>query len=1335
MNHILPPTLSIQKDVYRISVNETLTIRCWGNQSLEWTWLKDKTVTDSHITVNDCIHQSPFCKMLTLSKAMANDTGSYQCSYQDSESMNNATSASIYIYVEDPRSPFVTSPVSNHPEVVYIGDNNTTLIRCVGSMADLNVTLIARYPEKEFIADGKTMHWDSKTGFTIPGNLIKYAGYVFCKTRIDGESHVSSLYIVAVVGYMMYSLNLNPYPQVELTERATLTVECLAETELNVGVKFVWHYNAQELLPDGRVTFKAHRHAFSQRLKLSSTLILVNITTKDSGNYSCTVDSGRMTLSKSTRVLIYEKTFIAMEPGMGLEYEVNAGQNIEIPVKFKSYPKPEVKWYKNGEILNHNYRITAGYTLSISDLNEEDSGVYEVILTNPVTKEKHPHQYNLVVNVPPRILENALSLPRDYFEYGSEQKLTCTIDAVPAPETIQWQWLSEEDCPIGDKKRDFGKVSKQHNCKGWKNISDSSGGNQIKKYEALQNRVNKYKIRTTSTLEIQAANTSAFYRCLARNKAGEDKRMIFFQVTWGLDIHVFPVNNPIESENVVLQCTTKKKRYVNLTWYKLSSNTSHCQHGMKQCRECKNPDDFHKLSSIDCDTDYANVSLQLRFQNISLQDQGMYVCMARNQKTNEIQCLTKYVLVQERMPPAVIGLQHASVNASETLEITCNVSGVPTPRITWFKNNQTVLKDSGVVFLESNQTLTIQRVKKEDSGVYTCLACNDLGCSWTEATISVQDSEVKTNNELILLICAAVFSLFLWLLLVILFRIVKRSTRKDVKTGYLSIIMDPDELPLGDHSDQLSYDAQKWEFPRDRLRLGKPLGRGAFGQVVEATAFGIDKSSTCKTVAVKMLKEGATSSEHRALLSELKILIHIGHHLNVVNLLGACTKPGGPLMVIVEYCKNGNLSNYLRGKRDEFVSYKTKPLKPRHIKDKYTDYILWQMKCRLDSIASSHSSASSGFLEERSISEADEEAGEDPCKNLLTMEDLISYSFQVARGMDFLASRKCIHRDLAARNILLSESNIVKICDFGLARDIYKDPDYVRKGDARLPLKWMAPETIFDRVYTTQSDVWSFGVLLWEIFSLGASPYPGVPIDENFCRRLKEGTRMKMPDYASPEIYQTMLCCWHDEPKLRPTFSELVDHLGNLLQAYAQQDGKDYIPLTMTQNMEDDSGVSLQTSPVSCMEEGESCEPMFHYVNGIPNRNYLQSAKGPSRPVSIKTFDSVPVELPETILQEDNMTDSGMILSNDELQMLENRITQQSIPLSNIDSSKSKDSLTSETSTQTSDYQSGYHSDDMGAATNTADEKELLLGVQVSQSYHVPSVNYDTAVQYSTHID
>uniref|UniRef100_A0A7N4PNU0 Protein kinase domain-containing protein n=1 Tax=Sarcophilus harrisii TaxID=9305 RepID=A0A7N4PNU0_SARHA len=265
-------------------------------------------------------------------------------------------------------------------------------------------------------------------------------------------------------------------------------------------------------------------------------------------------------------------------------------------------------------------------------------------------------------------------------------------------------------------------------------------------------------------------------------------------------------------------------------------------------------------------------------------------------------------------------------------------------------------------------------------------------------------------------------------------------------------------------------------------------------------------------------------------------------------------------------------------------------------------------------------------------------------KQPITMEDLISYSFQVARGMEFLSSRKCIHRDLAARNILLSENNVVKICDFGLARDIYKNPDYVRKGDTRLPLKWMAPESIFDKIYSTKSDVWSYGVLLWEIFSLGASPYPGVQIDEDFCSRLKEGTRMRAPEYATSEIYQIMLDCWHKDPKERPRFSELVGKLGDLLQANVQKDGKDYIPLNniLTGN----NGFSYSTSAFT--------ESYFKEDNSTPKFNsgssddvrYVNAFKF-THPQRVKTFEELS---PKAIsVFEDYQADSGMVLAPQEL--------------------------------------------------------------------------------------
>uniref|UniRef100_A0A8C7XR93 receptor protein-tyrosine kinase n=1 Tax=Oryzias sinensis TaxID=183150 RepID=A0A8C7XR93_9TELE len=625
----------------------------------------------------------------------------------------------------------------------------------------------------------------------------------------------------------------------------------------------------------------------------------------------------------------------------------------------------------------------------------------------------------------------------------------------------------------------------------------------------------------------------------------------------------------IEGDDVILTCWATRYLYTDLQWL-----------------DSRNQVITSDVSSLQLS--HYSISLSLHLHNVSQNSTAGFKCRASN--------LYKRVDIKTRKRPWLSqNLTNQDVNSSSTLVMACYALGVPRPHILWYKNGVLVEESPGVT-LEEDGTLVIERVKKEDEGLYECVAQNIEGFAKTSAVVTVLGEDGKPNIEVIILVCTGAAATFLWLMLILFIRKLRKPAH--YKMGP-SIIIDPDEYPLNEQDDLLQYDSSKWEFPRDRLRLGKTLGHGAFGKVVEASAFGIDKLSTCKTVAVKMLKGGATSNERKALMSELKILIHIGHHLNVVNLLGACTKPGGPLMMIVEFCKYGNLSNYLRSKRDDFLVYKVAGSGCE---------LSELMKRRLESVASTGSSASSGFIEDKSYcdSEEEEDDSEDLYKRVLSLEDLICYSFQVAKGMEFLASRKCIHRDLAARNILLSENNVVKICDFGLARDIYKDPDYVRKGDARLPLKWMAPEAIFDKIYTTQSDVWSFGVLMWEIFSLGASPYPGVQIDEEFCCRLKEGTRMRAPDYASSEIYQTMLDCWQGEPKERPTFTELVERLGDLLQASVQQ-------VCRTKN----------------------CFFMSYYLHLLIFRNkiflnFFRNIK--IRPASVKTFDEVTMENAEAEL-------------------------------------------------------------------------------------------------------
>uniref|UniRef100_A0A9J7XZ01 receptor protein-tyrosine kinase n=1 Tax=Cyprinus carpio carpio TaxID=630221 RepID=A0A9J7XZ01_CYPCA len=1231
-----PPTLNITEKTLRINASDTLEITCRGRQNLEWSTPHNRSRSETRLTTTDCSGNGLFCSTLTLSKAVANETGEYRCFYKNLPVEDGKTSISVYVFIQDYRMPFVRM-AQDYDVVVFQ--------KCV-----YGVCLQQKYPVKELATDGKEVIWDSKRGFILPSHVVSYAGVVYCQTTIRNETYQSSPYIVAVVGYKIHDLTLSP-PHERLTVGERLMLNCTAHTELNVGIDFQWTFPHEKT--------RSYKKKLWNSLELSNTLIVENVTVNDTGEYICTASSGQMQKIARAPLIVYEKPFIALNDQILQTVEATAGQEeAKILVKYDAYPEPSVKWYKNNQLIvwKDEYRMkpNRGY-LTIYGVTEKDAGNYTVVMTNKITKEEQKRTFQLLVNVHPKIFEKEVPLDRDVHMYGSSPTLRCTASGGSSPVTIQWQWMPREDCPVRFLPKSDQNVVK---CGKWREISNNTGKNPIISPTS-----------TISTLKIQKAVDHALYRCIASNKMGIEERVIVFQVARFLNLSVLPSSNPIEGEDVVMRCVADRLLYSNLRWYRVTNIANPDASPAAVPCDTLTLSPLHQTSVTISGLQGTNATLDLPIPNATLMDQGLYACQMGYiaEILHKLECTSQislYLSAALEMSRIVTNLTDQRVNVSESTTLVCEVSGTPTPTVVWTKDNQTVMEGSGVILKRSNRVLTIQRVKKEDSGLYICTACNQQGCDSQEARITVDGAEEKMNVELIMPIGAVVIAMFLWLLIVFVIRNRKRPNEGDLKTGYLSIILDSDDMPMDEHCERLTYDANKWEFPRDRLKLGEPLGRGAFGQVVEATAYGIEKATTCTTVAVKMLKEGATTSEYRALMSELKILIHIGHHLNVVNLLGACTKPGGPLMVIVEYCKHGNLSSYLKSKRGEYSPYKVQQEEDLHEGD-----LGLGTSTRLDICTGTAMCTRMG--EQTSTTQLQDEQGTSSDWDHLMMEDLISYSFQVAKGMEFLASRKCIHRDLAARNILLSENSVVKICDFGLARDVYKDPDYVRKGDARLPLKWMAPETIFDRVYTTQSDVWSFGVLLWEIFSLGASPYPGVCIDESFCRRLKEGTRMRAPDYATPEIYQTMLDCWLDRPKDRPTFTQLVKHLGNLLQASAQQ-------------------VRLDTS--ICFQI-DSC--------GVP--------------ISMTNFVDIPLE--HTAVMKLSFSQSYKHVH--------------AFIRSPLLRCKSKESLASESSNQTSGYQSGYHSDDAEAPIYANEEMILKRDIRLKPPLPKRNDKFSAEVRYS----
>ncbi|RZF43417.1 hypothetical protein LSTR_LSTR001678 [Laodelphax striatellus] len=568
------------------------------------------------------------------------------------------------------------------------------------------------------------------------------------------------------------------------------------------------------------------------------------------------------------------------------------------------------------------------------------------------------------------------------------------------------------------------------------------------------------------------------------------------------------------------------------------------------------------------------------------------------------------------------------------LKLTCYIAGWPVPNVTWFRKERGV--DTGFINIPNPRWPEVQVIDENEliyNNVSTSLDGVQIGCSedgelvpTANRTLKIIQKVEKEEKSLLLMI----IWLFVFIGLIIASAFIIMYFMISKESDFMEELIQEfhkgrkenlnSDLEPKEKAECLPYN-REYEFPRSNLKLGKRLGSGAFGLVMFGEANGIVRKGLVTPVAVKMVKNNYEISQIRALASELKIMQTIGKHLNIVNLLGACTDNLKNLLVITEYCSYGNLHEFLLQNRNIFVSqvdcgtgiYTGKNIKSTILQEMmsvtYVESDEAFAKLRKSKIENDFEEQNNvyddvapfteeqnnvyddvapfteGFCPDKAVdrksvfSQSDSKLLSD-VKDMpkpeavsnhyeidlnvqskvkfdkiadiskICTDDLFCWAYQIARGMEYLSSRKIIHGDLAIRNVLLANHNIVKISDFGLSKNVYHyaDENYVKKSKQALPVKWMALESIADRVFSTHSDVWTYGIVLWELFSLAETPYAGMDDFERLFHKLKLGFRMERPPNATSDLYNLMLECWNKEPRARPSFTSISRIISDMLE-------------------------------------------------------------------------------------------------------------------------------------------------------------------------------------------
>ncbi|CAH1253267.1 NTRK2 [Branchiostoma lanceolatum] len=536
----------------------------------------------------------------------------------------------------------------------------------------------------------------------------------------------------------------------------------------------------------------------------------------------------------------------------------------------------------------------------------------------------------------------------------------------------------------------------------------------------------------------------------------------------------------------------------------------------------------------------------LTIHNASEDDNGNWTCIAKNM----VGIAQANLVLKINAPPRILSLEYKVLFHKS---ICFDVHGYPLPELRWYKGSEVFMtmnhhvstRMSKVTPYEAGGCLKFEVTSHVNNGNYTLVASNTYGQTSKSLVVTfmnpppfrpsytirappsssyhgtagpttddqIPENQTTAYTRIETYIAVAVSSVVFIVVAIVLYCMRSRKmSRRDCNVNGSAAplqrstsesngeVVSRDSLRLSRlhvvENPNYFRDSKELvirHIQRDTIHFVGELGEGAFGRVYLGKCEKLNADEDASLVAVKTLKEMSVEDARKDFDREAELLTNMQHE-NIVKFYGVCTE-GEPWLMIFEYMENGDLNNYLRSHGPDAVFLIKNP--------------------------ASH-------------------------KELSNLE-LLQISVQVAAGVEYMASQHFVHRDLATRNCLVGEKLVVKIGDFGMSRDIYSTDYYRVGGHTMLPVRWMPPESVLYRKFTIESDIWSFGVVLWEIFTFGKQPWYELANHE-VIECITSGRLLGCPRGCPRNVRSLMLGCWKKTPAQRINIQDIHKKLKDMLE-------------------------------------------------------------------------------------------------------------------------------------------------------------------------------------------